>query len=132
MHSLTKQTQIILVTGIASAAPLVEKLHEYSDRITHLEYSDHHDFTRSEIAAIEQTFSISGATDKLIITTEKDAARLTQHTLSDTISNNLYVLPIEVVFLQEQQEKFNHYIIDYVSKNSRNRIVHQRAHAHKS
>ena len=132
LHSLTKQTQIILVTGIASAAPLVEKLHEYSDRITHLEYSDHHDFTRSEIAAIEQTFSISGATDKLIITTEKDAARLTQHTLSDTISNNLYVLPIEVVFLQEQQEKFNHYIIDYVSKNSRNRIVHQRAHAHKS
>ena len=56
--------------------------------------------------------------------TEKDAARLRSCPLDEAIANNLYILPIEVEFLQHQQEKFNHYIIDYVSKNSRNRVVH--------
>ena len=132
LSTLTAGTHIVLVTGIASAAPLVDKLHEYTGHITHLEYGDHHNFTRSELKHIEQTYDAIDATDKLIITTEKDAARLCGCTLTDTLTHNTYVLPIEVEFLQEQQEKFNHYIIDYVSKNSRNRIVHQRAHAHKS
>ena len=132
LSTLTRQTHIILVTGIASAAPLVDKLREYTDCITHLEFGDHHDFSRAEVQNIEKMFATTEAADKLIITTEKDAARLSLHMLSDLTSSNLYVLPIEVVFLQEQQEKFNHYIIDYVSKNSRNRIVHQRKDAHKS
>ena len=130
LSTLTHQTQIILVTGIASAAPLVDKLREYTENITHMEYGDHHDFSRIEVQNIEKIFSTTDAADKLIITTEKDAARLSQHTLSDVTINHLYVLPIKVVFLQNQQEKFNHYIIDYVSKNSRNRIVHKRADAH--
>ena len=132
LHTITQQTHVVLVTGIATAAPLVTKLREYTDKITHMEYADHHDFSRAEIASIEQCFASCDAADKLIITTEKDDARLSQYALSDTLSNNFYVLPIEVIFLQEQQEKFNHYITDYVSKNSRNRIVHQRTDAHKS
>ena len=132
LSTLTRQTHVILVTGIASATPLVDKLREYTDNITHMEYSDHHDFSRAEVQKIEKMFASTNAADKLIITTEKDAARLSQHTLSDSTYSNLYVLPIEVVFLQNQQEKFNHYIIDYVSKNSRNRIIHKRANAHKS
>ena len=132
LSTLTAYTHIVLVTGIASAAPLVSKLREYTEHITHLEYGDHHNFTRSELKHIEQTYDAIDAADKIIITTEKDAARLCGYTLTDTITHNTYVLPIEVEFLQEQQEKFNHYIIDYVSKNSRNRIVHQRAHAYKS
>ena len=124
LSSITPQTHVVLVTGIASAAPLVDKLREYTDNVIHMEYADHHDFSSSEIANVEQRFASCDATDKLIVTTEKDAARLSLHTLSDTLASNIYVLPIEVVFLQEQQEKFNHYITDYVSKNSRNRIVH--------
>ena len=132
LPSLTPQTHVVLVTGIATAAPLVTKLYEYTDNITHMEYGDHHNFTRSELQAIEQTFSAIDAPDRLIITTEKDAARLSTQALSETIRNNLYVLPIKVEFLQNQAEKFNHYITDYVSKNSRNRLVHQRTNAHKS
>ena len=132
LSTLTADTHIVLVTGIASAAPLVDKLREHTEHITHLEYGDHHNFTRAELKHIELTYDAIDAADKLIITTEKDAARLCGYTLTDTLVHNTYVLPIEVEFLQEQQENFNHYIIDYVSKNSRNRIVHQRTHAHKS
>ena len=132
LSTLSPNTHILLVTGIASAAPLVEKLHEHTEHITHMEYGDHHNFTQVELRDISKTYSAINTEDKLIITTEKDAARLRSYTLDEAIANDLYILPIEVEFLQHQQEKFNHYIIDYVSKNSRNRIVHQRAHAYKS
>ena len=124
LSSITADTHIVLVTGIASAAPLVEKLQEYTPNITHMEYDDHHYFSHAELQAIEKTFNAIDAKDKLIITTEKDAARLSGYALNETIAQNMHVLPIEVKFLQNQQEKFNHYITDYVSKNSRNRIVH--------
>ena len=131
LSSITADTHIVLVTGIASAAPMADKLREYTSHVIHMEYGDHHDFSRPELHTIERTFNTIDAEDKLIITTEKDAARLSGHTLHETITDNLYTLPIEVEFLQDQQEKFNHYIIDYVNKNSRNRILHQRTHAHK-
>ena len=132
LTTLSEDTHIVLLTGIASAAPLVKTLHEYTEHITHLEYGDHHNFTRSELHHIATTFTKTKAPDKILITTEKDAARLTSYPLDEVVSSNLYVLPIEVEFLQGQQEQFNKYILDYVSKNSRNRIVHQKTDTHKS
>ena len=124
LDSLSLETHILLVTGIASATPLVEKLREHTDHIIHMEYADHHNFTAAELRAIGKTYSRIESTDKLIVTTEKDAARLRDLPLDEVISNNLYVLPIEVQFLQDQQNLFDNHIIDYVSKNSRDRIVH--------
>ena len=124
LSTLTKDTHILLVTGIASAAPLVEKLREHTEHITHMEYSDHHHFTPYDLRNISKTYAAIDAADKLIITTEKDAARLYACTLDDTIATALHILPIQVEFLQGQQGSFDNYITDYVSKNSRNRIVH--------
>ena len=124
LPELSAETHVLLVTGIASAVSLVEKLREHTEHITHMEYADHHNFTSSELRDISKTYAAIGAEDKLIVTTEKDAARLRSCSLDEDVADNLYILPIEVEFLQGQQEKFNHYIIDYVSKNSRNRIVH--------
>ncbi len=132
LSTLSTQTHILLITGIASAAPLVKKLREHTEHITHMEYGDHHNFSRAELHEISKTYAAIEAVDKIIITTEKDAARLSAYPLDEVIANNLYVLPIEVEFLQDQQQSFNNYITDYVSKNSRNRIVHQRTDAHKS
>lgn len=124
LSSITPDTHIVLITGIASANVLFDKLSEYTSHISHLEYGDHHDFSTSELATLEKTFASVDAQDKLIITTEKDAARLSGHQLTDTIADNLYIQPIEVTFLQEQQATFNNYITDYVNKNSKNSIIH--------
>ena len=131
LATLSEETRILLVTGIASATPLTERLLECTQHVTHLEYDDHHSFTPAELQHISKTFSKIDAADKLIITTEKDAARLKSLPLDDIVANSLYVLPIEVEFLQEQQQSFDNYITDYVSKNSRNRILHQGADVHK-
>ena len=124
LSDLSQHTHILLVTGIASADPLVEKLREHTTHITHMIYGDHHDFSPAELKAISEQYNTIDTHDKIIVTTEKDAARLSTYSLDKTITNNLYILPIEVEFLQNQQEKFNQYITDYVSKNSRDRIVH--------
>ena len=124
LSTISPNTHILLVTGIASATPLVERLREHTDYIIHMEYGDHHDFTKAELQDISKRFASINSDDKIIITTEKDAARLKSMRPDASITENLYVLPIEVEFLQEQQQSFNKYITDHVSKNSRDRIVH--------
>ena len=124
LSTLSPHAHILLVTGIASANPLVEKLREYTENIIHMKYGDHHNFTCAELRGISEEFAKIDAEDRLIITTEKDAARLSTYSLDESLVNNLYVLPIEVEFLQDQKKSFDKYIIDYVSKNSRNRSVH--------
>jgi tetraacyldisaccharide 4'-kinase len=57
----------------------------------------------------------------MIITTEKDAARLAWHPdLPDDVREFTLVLPVEISFLQDQQESFNLNITEYVRKNPRN------------
>ena len=61
---------------------------------------------------------------KCIITTEKDAVRLTtSEGLSDNARRYLYQQPIRVSLLLDQEEAFNQYIMDYVHKNARRRIT---------
>ena len=38
----------------------------------------------------------------------------------------IYALPIEIEILQNQQDKFNQHIIDYVRENTRNRSLSER------
>jgi tetraacyldisaccharide 4'-kinase len=62
----------------------------------------------------------------IIITTEKDAVRMTDlKGLSTKVRENLYYLPIDIKFLQDDGDKFNQLILDYVRKNSRNNILAQ-------
>lgn len=59
--------------------------------------------------------------ERILITTEKDAARLIAHPqLPEKLKPYIYVLPVEVQFLNGQQTLFNQKIIEYVRENSRN------------
>ena len=63
-------------------------------------------------------------TPNIIITTEKDKARLTHvELLNEEVRNALYALPIEVQFMLNGKETFNKKILSYVRKNSRNSIL---------
>jgi tetraacyldisaccharide 4'-kinase len=74
---------------------------------------------------LNETFAAMTA-PKCIVTTEKDAARLTQvDGLSDEVIRNLYALPVRISFMLDQEEVFNNLITGYVIKNSRTHIVAQ-------
>ena len=110
----------LLITGIASPEQMVEDLSPYCKDITSLRFSDHHRFKAEDIEKINETFA-SMPSPRLIITTEKDATRLEcMEGLSEDVRNNIYILPIEVKVMLDQQEKFDEVILSYVQKNSKN------------
>ena len=123
---------VMLITGIASPKQIIIDLKPHVKEMTTLAFSDHHQFKSKDIMKINETFNaIKG--EKIIVTTEKDATRLEQlDGLSEEVKQNLYVLPIKVKFMINQEEEFNDKIIDYVRKISRNSILVKGKDGHKS
>ena len=121
-----KGQNVLLLSGIASPRQLEEDLKTLAApaQLTPLVYPDHHSFRRKDVERINSTFAAMPS-PKCIVTTEKDAARLTSVSgLSDEVRRNLYALPVRITFMQpEQEEKFNETIVGYVLKNSRNSIL---------
>ncbi len=129
--SSLKDTEVLLVTGIASPTPLVERLEGCAKQISLLSFSDHHDFSHRDIMSIQERFETLKSEQKLIITTEKDATRLIHHpALTEGLKPFIYALPIEIEILQNQKDKFNQQIIGYVRKNTRNCSLPERKDAY--
>ena len=122
---------ILLLTGIASPEQMLQDLQVYTDNIQPLSFSDHHNFKKKDVECINAAFNALPS-PKLIITTEKDVSRLAiAEGLSDEVRQHLYVLPIHVKILQDQEETFNQKITGYVRKNSRNSILAKGKDDHK-
>lgn len=102
---------ILLITGIANPKPLVEHLAKFSQRVKHLKFKDHHNFTDQDIKNIVAEYKKLGDY-KLILTTEKDYVRLKTF---DYLRDIVYYWPINVNI--DRQEEFNQTILDYVRKN---------------
>ena len=127
-----KNTNVLLVTGIASPKQMHEDLKHHCQHIHSLKFADHHLFTRKDIEKLNAQFEAIKS-PKIVITTEKDATRLVAvDGLSDQVKNAIYSLPIQISFLQNDEEAFNHKIISYVRKNSRNSILVERKDDNKS
>ena len=114
---------VLLLTGIASPKQMEEDLQDRCKSITPLTFGDHHAFKSKDMRRINEAFE-SMPTPRIIITTEKDAARL-RHAkgLSDDVRRNIFVQPIRISFMNEQEDNFNQKILSYVQKNSRNSIL---------
>jgi len=91
-----------LVTGIANPAPLVIYLKSIGLDFDHLEFEDHHDFSKSERELIYSK--------PLILTTEKDFSRL----ISETY-NNVYYLSIKLKI--DRADVFEKLINTYVEQH---------------
>ena len=132
LDSLQADEHVMLLTGIASPKQMEVDLKPYTQHIHPLTFGDHHHFTEKDVKRINESFA-SLPSPKCIITTEKDATRLEAiDTLSEEVKEHLYVLPVKIAFMLEQEEMFNENIIGYVQKNSRNSILVKRKNDHNS
>lgn len=117
-HEELKDREVLILTGIASPTPLINMIESYAKKVDTLSFSDHHHFTANEMVIIKEQFEKLDASNRLIITTEKDATRLASHPdLMETIKPYIYIQPIVIEILNNKQEIFNHHIIDYVREN---------------
>lgn len=95
--------KFLLVTGIANPKPLISFLNGMEMDFEKKLFPDHHNFTHSEIEILKE--------NRLILTTEKDFMRL--QSLSNF--NEIYYLPINTVFLNDDELKFKKSVLKAIN-----------------
>lgn len=109
--------RVILLTGIANAGPLKEYLHENGYTILqHLAFPDHHQYTTGDLEQLRGMLQKPAFTGASVITTRKDAVKLTDADLKAlTARLPVFYVPIEVAFLAEQ-EVFDLFVLQHVQE----------------
>ena len=110
----------LLFCGIAWPKPLKDELGKRHKHLETIVFSDHHSYTENDIKRVIKKFEQLPCERKIIVTTEKDYARINNSPyICKFESVPLFVAPIKVRFYEE--EKFNEAILSYVRKNHQNR-----------
>ncbi|MDR1882421.1 MAG: tetraacyldisaccharide 4'-kinase [Prevotella sp.] len=121
-----KDKHILLVAGIASPKTILKKLSEYTDKVDTVIYPDHYNFRIRDIRYITKKFAEITFGDKIILVTEKDAARLVlNENMNEDVKKHIYCLPVEVGFLDKEND-FKEKIYKHVGKDSRNRGIYKK------
>jgi tetraacyldisaccharide 4'-kinase len=117
---------VLLVTGIANNGKLVNYLKGKANNVYESIYKDHHIFDVYDLENIRESFRHITSSDKIIVTTEKDAVRFWPHR-AWFLENNIpiFVQPIRVAFLGGDAEQFNADIIRYVEVTRGKTIINQ-------
>lgn len=118
-----RKKHLFLVTGIASPAPLVDKLEHKTYNLYTKFFPDHHAFTKDDIRAIREMVAAVDDPNKIILTTEKDAVRFRSLPfLDEEMKRMLYYIPVRISFIDEDEKKsFNNKIREHVRNYQTNR-----------
>ncbi len=113
-----KPSSIILFSGIANAAPLIEHVRAICNELVIMKFSDHHAYHKKDFLKIKKEFDDVFVKRKIVLTTEKDTMRLINSPYFRLLENvPLYYIPIRVKIHQEDRLKFRNQIIEYVKKD---------------
>ncbi len=117
-----RKKHLFLVTGIASPAPLVDKLEHKTYNLYTKFFPDHHLFTKEDVESIRQMVQSVDDDNKIIITTEKDAMRFRAlDFLDDELKKMIYYIPVRVSFVNDtERHAFNHKILEHVRNHQTN------------
>jgi tetraacyldisaccharide 4'-kinase len=110
-------SHVILVCGIARPEPLIAHLSGVAAEVHTLSYNDHHYFVSKDLEEIQETHNNWNKPNKIIVTTEKDAARL--YLLADKLKDwniTIAVIPIMVKVLFDKGAELNSTVINYIEK----------------
>ena len=115
-HNFTfiqEKTEVLLVTGIANPRPLKKFLEERIQSYQMMHFPDHHIFTIDDWMEMKNRFEEMRATEKIMLTTEKDAMRLAK--FEEQINGTpFYVMPIEHRFLFNGGHRFNQIVGKFI------------------
>ena len=111
------KANVLLLTAIVSPKLIADYLKQYTDNIERLSFPDHYDFREKDFEVIKKRFNRLSE-NKLIIVTEKDAARLVNNRLfPEELKSHIFALPIRVKILENKEEVFIKKLNDYVGTN---------------
>ena len=105
---------VLLFSGIANPKPLHTYVKEYANDVEIRVFPDHHYYSETEITELIDAFKAIQGENKLLVTTEKDAVKLTAPAFADKLKDlPIFVLPLEID-LRNKTEEFNELIRKYV------------------
>jgi tetraacyldisaccharide 4'-kinase len=105
----------LLVCCIAKPQPLIDHSEALAGQVHVLSYPDHHYFLSKDMEEIKETYDNWDVTNKVIVTTEKDATRLhLQKEKLSALNTQVIVLPIKISFLFQEGEQFDRFVNAYV------------------
>ena len=123
--TIDADTTVFLLTGIANPKPLVQYIKNYTSKLIHHNYPDHHRFTLKNITKLADEFSACETQKKVIITTEKDAQRLLEHERLPVVKHLPFlVIPIGIRFLDNGGQQFDQLVTEYVREHTGNHLIH--------
>ena len=112
---------VLLLTGIADPAPLVEHVRAQVREFDHLPFPDHHTFSTTDLRKAADRLATFAAAPKLLVTTEKDAMRLLPHLQTGPLANvPIVVIGVKAVILNEP-ERFTALLRQYVAPHQAHR-----------
>jgi tetraacyldisaccharide 4'-kinase len=115
-----KYSTILLFAGIANSYPLEFYLKNHCIDLEIMKFPDHHNYTIKDVTRIVETYDALFSQNKIIVTTEKDAMRLSHPEIIKILKHYpVCYVPIKIKFHKEDKIKFDNQIIRYVKKNSR-------------
>lgn len=112
-----KDRNIILVTGIANAEPLLKQLVKNNSILHHFNFNDHYNFKQADITEIHNLFDKFAGENPMILTTEKDAMRLLNQAFVSVIQKYPWFYQSIEIELDNASE-FNEIVNHYVEKDS--------------
>lgn len=102
---------MLAVAGVANPRPFIKYLRRFQARVKLMLFDDHHNFSHSDMVAMQRKFESFKSKDKLMITTEKDAVRLAANPyFPPSMRNCSYYVPIAVEFVSPGGEKLDEMI----------------------
>ena len=120
-YTITKETEILLICGIANPTPLTRYIHDESKTYDALFYNDHHLFSIDDVNEIKYRYNTFLEGEKIMLTTGKDAVRLIRYK-EQLEEMPIYVLPISVRFLFGQAAEFDQLILSYPQSFYENQV----------
>ena len=114
---------VIVMSGIANPEPLIRQTEERFRIVDRLIFSDHHVYRVGDMRRLCEL--IEEHPDAVVLTTEKDAVKLTNRKkVPEEVQKRLYYVPVRVAFLGDSEHDFLRQLKKYVSSNQKYSILH--------
>lgn len=122
LKNIGEKDDVLLISGIASPHHFIHEVKKYSEKTKAMIYPDHHAFSKADFRKMKETFDKMTSPGKLIVVTEKDAARIQNDPhLPDEWKSVLYYLPIRIKFCLDKN--FEEEIKKHITNFQRNSIL---------
>lgn len=115
---INKQTEVLLVTGIANPKPLKKLMEKHCESYSMLRFPDHHIFSIDDLKEIRTKFDSIESRQKIILSTEKDAVRLMKFK-TEISELPFYIIPIRHHFLFGDSQRFNESVCSFIKNFNR-------------